>query len=310
MSARPVIMGELGLLSLFDLAQLLLLNGASGLLHVSSEGRKGWLRFDRGQITDALDANASEALDAACAVFAWRHGTFEFRAGKPSGDGRRIHQATEGLMLEAARRMDEAGLGHAEDNATRALLERTGLWATLRATTTHANATHANLPSSTDARLRALESGLILVGAPGIRAAETLLQSTVASLRAERDVTVMLTAEKAFAPQADARGSLQHVARRRFMTSLAMTSPAVVVLDCAHADLAAAALASGALVIVSVVAADAVSLIPTWVARHGLDDATHDIGVRFQSDRTTEPTALHVVVTPTRDASDDLRAAA
>ena len=127
MSARPVIMGELGLLSLFDLAQLLLLNGASGLLHVTSEGRKGWLRFDRGQITDALDADASEALDAACAVFAWRHGTFEFRAGKPSGEGRRIHQATEGLMLEAARRMDEAGLGHAEDNATRALLERTGL---------------------------------------------------------------------------------------------------------------------------------------------------------------------------------------
>ena len=55
MSNRPVFMGELGLLSLFDLAQLLMLNGATGTLHVVSGGKKGLLRFEKGQIANAID---------------------------------------------------------------------------------------------------------------------------------------------------------------------------------------------------------------------------------------------------------------
>src|SRR5205823_7842233 len=85
MSVRPVIMGELGLLSLFDLAQLLMLNGATGSLHVFSHGKKGLLRFERGQIANAIDERMHEGEDAACRVFGWRTGTFEFRVEPPTG---------------------------------------------------------------------------------------------------------------------------------------------------------------------------------------------------------------------------------
>lgn len=133
MSPRPVILGELGLISLFDLAQLLLLNGATGTLHVQSGGRKGLLRFDRGQIADALDDRFDSGVEAAYRVFGWAQGTFEFRAGKPSGNGRRIHDSTEGLMLEAARRMDESQRATThEGDVTRALLARHDRWSGMR----------------------------------------------------------------------------------------------------------------------------------------------------------------------------------
>ncbi|MFM8559147.1 MAG: DUF4388 domain-containing protein [bacterium] len=129
MSPRPVIMGELGLISLFDLAQLLLLNGATGTLHVQSAGRKGLLRFDRGQVADALDDRFDSGVEAAYRVFSWAQGSFEFRAGKPSGNGRRILDSTEGLMLEAARRMDESQRAAThEGDVTRALLVRNDRW--------------------------------------------------------------------------------------------------------------------------------------------------------------------------------------
>jgi len=107
MSARPILMGELGLLSLFDLVQLLMLNGASGTLRVVQEGRIGNMRFERGQMAGAVDEHDADGVEAAFRLFTWRTGTFEFRVGSPGGS-RTIHDSTEGLMLEAARRMDEA----------------------------------------------------------------------------------------------------------------------------------------------------------------------------------------------------------
>ena len=108
MTARPMIMGELGVLSLFDLAQLLALNRATGTLFVVSNHRRGSLQFETGQIANARDDRMREGEDAACAIFGWRTGAFEFRTGSPPGGGRTIHDSTESLMLEAARRMDEA----------------------------------------------------------------------------------------------------------------------------------------------------------------------------------------------------------
>lgn len=132
MSTRPVIMGELGLLSLFDLAQLLMLNGATGTLHVVSGGRKGFLRFERGQVADAADERLEQGEEAAYRVFAWHAGTFEFRVEPPTG-GRTIHDGTEGFLLEAARRLDESGVTREGASVTQTLRARAGKLEALRA---------------------------------------------------------------------------------------------------------------------------------------------------------------------------------
>ena len=44
--------GELGLIGLFDLGQLLMLNGATGELAIERDGRRGYLYFDRGQVVN------------------------------------------------------------------------------------------------------------------------------------------------------------------------------------------------------------------------------------------------------------------
>ena len=120
MNVRPVILGELGLLSLFDLAQLLALNGATGTLHVTSNHKKGFLRFERGQIANARDERLQEGDDAAFRVFGWRTGSFEFRVEPPTS-GRKIEDSTESLMLEAARRLDEAGVTSGGESVTQAV---------------------------------------------------------------------------------------------------------------------------------------------------------------------------------------------
>lgn len=116
MPASPVLSGELGLLSLFDLGQLFLLNGASGELSITRDGRRGYLYFDRGQIVNAVDDQFHEGDGAAFELFTWKVGAFEFRPGAPKG-ARAVTEGTEGLMLEAARRMDELGLGDAGEEA-------------------------------------------------------------------------------------------------------------------------------------------------------------------------------------------------
>src|SRR5689334_21281273 len=123
MSAHPILMGELGLLSLFDLAQLFTLTGATGTLNVQSEGRKGFFRFERGQIANAVDERLEQGEEAAFRVFAWRTGTFDFRVEPPTG-GRSIHENTDALMLEAARRVDESLANESGESVTRALQTR------------------------------------------------------------------------------------------------------------------------------------------------------------------------------------------
>lgn len=106
--ASSTFSGDLGLVGLFDLGQLLMLNRATGCLTVTSEGRKGYLYFLDGQIVNAIDDVFDEGQGAACHVFAWRTGRFEFRP-EPPGGATPIQIGTESLMLEAARLLDEAG---------------------------------------------------------------------------------------------------------------------------------------------------------------------------------------------------------
>ena len=123
MAAALVLSGELGLLSLFDLGQLFMLNGATGELALTRDGRRGYFYFDRGQIVNAVDEEYHEGEGAAYRLFTWRTGTFEFRAEPPSG-ARTINESTEGLMLEAARRLDESGTEPGGSSATDRLRQR------------------------------------------------------------------------------------------------------------------------------------------------------------------------------------------
>jgi hypothetical protein len=118
--------GELGLLSLFDLGQLLMLNRASGELVVSHGTRKGYFYFDAGAIVNAVDDEYQEGPGAAYRLFTWKSGTFEFSAGPPNG-ARTIEENTEALMMEAARRMDEAGDGSAARETDRLAARATSL---------------------------------------------------------------------------------------------------------------------------------------------------------------------------------------
>lgn len=127
MNGRPILMGELGLLSLFDLAQLFMLTNATGTLQVQSEGRKGFFRFERGQIANAVDEQLTQGEEAAYRVFAWRTGTFDFRVEPPTG-GRSIQESTDALMLEAARRVDEAHANQGGEGITQELRVRLALF--------------------------------------------------------------------------------------------------------------------------------------------------------------------------------------
>jgi hypothetical protein len=110
MSATPTgsFAGDLGLVSLFDLGQLLMLNGATGRLVVKCEGRRGYLFFEDGRIVNAVDDEQREGEGAAYRIFSWKSGRFEFRP-EPPGAARTILESPGALMLEAARRIDEAG---------------------------------------------------------------------------------------------------------------------------------------------------------------------------------------------------------
>ena len=51
--------GELGLVSVFDLGQLLSMNGATGRLIMSRDDKRGVLYFENGQVVNAVDDHHS-----------------------------------------------------------------------------------------------------------------------------------------------------------------------------------------------------------------------------------------------------------
>lgn len=109
MNPDSILRGELGLIGLFDLGQLLMLNRATGCLTVQREDRRAFLYFIEGRLVNVMDENLVEGERAAYRVFTWRTGTFEFRS-EPATASVTIHSSTDSVMLEAARRMDEAAL--------------------------------------------------------------------------------------------------------------------------------------------------------------------------------------------------------
>ena len=109
--------GHLGIVSLFDLAQLMQLNRASGCLTTVSGTRKGYLYFTDGRIVNAVDDVYKEGEQAAYNILTWRDGTFEFSPDAPGGQGT-IDVGTDAILLEAARRIDESGHARGENEPT------------------------------------------------------------------------------------------------------------------------------------------------------------------------------------------------
>jgi hypothetical protein len=424
MSARPILMGELGLLSLFDLAQLFMLNGATGTLHVQSEGRKGFFRFERGQIANAVDEKLVQGDEAAYQVFGWRTGTFEFRVEPPTG-GRSIQDSTEALMLEAARRLDEANAMEGGESLTRALQARAGRFEALReAFQTIAMAARATDPEAGDRhrfaglsgigdllvyrpgmRVRVLRAGawedltpgplepaaylrlcascfdhssehpdagarsvtlyedqrellvtqlpaphdalvvrglsgpgalpsrltgnetaildvldittgLLLVGAPNGHAAERLLHTALAGLLERRSRTVLLVSDRPIHQRRDARGALLITPLEGFAEAVGAFSPDVAVFDVAHASASLEALHHVPLIVSAVLAPDAASLLPRWLARHGLTPeaanvplAGADVGVLHSNGLALKDGSLPVTAGRLDAAAGDAAAA-
>ena len=99
--------GDLGVIGLFDLGQLLSLNRTTGRLAVRDGDRHASLFFEDGRIINAVDETRKEGESAAYQIFTWKRGAFEFTPERP-GVSRLIEESTEALMLEAARRIDES----------------------------------------------------------------------------------------------------------------------------------------------------------------------------------------------------------
>lgn len=123
--------GELGLVSLFDVGQLLLLNRATGTLQVENELGRGKLIFRDGRIINAADDQHREGEAVAYRIFEWRTGKFHFHP-EPVGPTGSIECGTEALMLEAARRQDEALSGHGEGGTEARVRERSSALEALR----------------------------------------------------------------------------------------------------------------------------------------------------------------------------------
>jgi hypothetical protein len=117
--------GDLRLIGLFDLGQLLMLNRATGRLVVERDGRRGYLFFRDGRIVNAIDDDQAEGEKAAYRIFAWKNGSFEFRP-EPVRGAELIQESTEAIMLEAARLIDESteAAGEAVASEAARLLDR------------------------------------------------------------------------------------------------------------------------------------------------------------------------------------------
>jgi len=108
-SATPAIQGSLDQLGLSSLMILLEMERKSGLLLLVSRGEKARIFLKHGRVVQArferkpIPANAEAVYE----LLTWTGGTFEFSSFDVDMDDE-IEMATTGLLIEGARRIDEA----------------------------------------------------------------------------------------------------------------------------------------------------------------------------------------------------------
>ncbi len=126
--AKKKLNGDLEAVSLFDLCQFLMIARKTGSLRVDSRGRRATLTVIDGHVVGAIDESLKEGEDAFHRVLGWTSGTFEFGTGPvAAGSPSRITTPTDALLLEAAKRLDEAaeaGGGADDGSRTAAFLEK------------------------------------------------------------------------------------------------------------------------------------------------------------------------------------------
>jgi hypothetical protein len=99
--------GRLEAIPLFDLCQFLMLNRRTGTLVVRNQDETVRIYFEDGAILDIMDHHLRHGEGILLGAVQWPTGTFTFDP-TPTGADRRIGASTEAILLEAARRIDEA----------------------------------------------------------------------------------------------------------------------------------------------------------------------------------------------------------
>jgi hypothetical protein len=109
---RSVLRGELDNVGLPTLLTILEMERRSGLLVVERERITGrvWVRDGRVIEGGRRSELRGTGIDAVCAMLGWEDGQFELWQGvsSDSDDGAEITESTTYLLMEAARRSDEA----------------------------------------------------------------------------------------------------------------------------------------------------------------------------------------------------------
>ncbi len=99
--------GSFEVAPLFDICQFLLLGQRTGTLSIYREGPTVRFCFADGQIINAIEESAgAEGREVALGALQTTEGSFHFRREEVSSS-RLIEDATQNLLLDAARRMDE-----------------------------------------------------------------------------------------------------------------------------------------------------------------------------------------------------------
>jgi DNA-binding response OmpR family regulator len=100
--------GSLSDMGLVDLLQTIDISRKSGVLHLSSGEQNGAIYFNEGQVLDAeLGHLTGEA--AVYRFLVWNEGRFEVDFRSAVDRERRVQTATQGLLMEGMRRLDEWG---------------------------------------------------------------------------------------------------------------------------------------------------------------------------------------------------------
>jgi hypothetical protein len=111
--------GEIGSVTVPEVFQLLELSAKTGILSIRGDGERGEAVFSSGRVIHAIARSAGLAGEpAALTLIRIEKGNFRFTAMRKISSVRpTILRGTSSLLLEAARRSDEAARGQATDAA-------------------------------------------------------------------------------------------------------------------------------------------------------------------------------------------------
>jgi Tfp pilus assembly pilus retraction ATPase PilT len=116
-SEEKPLQGDLKHFSIFDLTQSMMMGRKTALITVQHDHRKGFLNFEDGEVTAALDDQLQSGESAALNVFSWKSGRFKVEFGVTPRE-RNIKTDTQNLLLEVARQIDEHERDHADAGET------------------------------------------------------------------------------------------------------------------------------------------------------------------------------------------------